>query len=392
MPKRADVLYYLSDFFNTFEFKSTDMNRYLAVSMVGIFAVLCGYSQTLIPAVFEQNPTIKFEQSQFDFGTIREIDGSVVHKFEFTNIGNKPIVIEEVSSSCGCTIPTYTKAPIMPGKIGVISVTYNPFNRPGEFVKEVVIISNNRTNRNIITIRGNVIPRPRTVEDDYPVALTSGIRLNSLYLNFKYVEQGKPVTMVVSVLNTSQNRATIATRLSPANQYISIVAPTTIAPGEKQDINVTANFPVSKFWGSVTGQIFLIVNGREQDNPIQINAVATDDFTALKKLPANRYPKARLSAQYNHFGTVVAGKQQSKVLQLFNDGSTPLIVRSVEGENGAGATLKSNTTIEAGKSVTFTTTLKPKEGSRESVLGIVRIITNDPNRPMREIRLAANIE
>ena len=69
-------------------------------------------------------PEITFEETEFDFGTIDQ-GTAVEHTFKFTNTGNAPLVITNATSSCGCTVPTWTKEPIAPGETGEMLVKFN---------------------------------------------------------------------------------------------------------------------------------------------------------------------------------------------------------------------------------------------------------------------------
>lgn len=83
----------------------------------------------------------KFENITHDFGSIPE-GPQVTHFFEFTNTGKEPLVIQNVTASCGCTTPDWPKQPILPGKKGKIKVVYNTSGRVGPFNKEIFIQSN----------------------------------------------------------------------------------------------------------------------------------------------------------------------------------------------------------------------------------------------------------
>jgi Protein of unknown function (DUF1573) len=77
----------------------------------------------------------------FDFGTITE--GQIVeHKFKFENKGDFPLVINNVSTSCGCTVPEWPKEPIESGDSGVILVRFNSKNKMGSQSKSVSISAN----------------------------------------------------------------------------------------------------------------------------------------------------------------------------------------------------------------------------------------------------------
>ena len=100
-----------------------------------------------------------FEVKSHDFGTIQEAKGPVSCTFEFTNTGDKPLLIIDATASCGCTRPEYPTKPIKPGKKGKIKVTYSPIGRPGAFKKTVKIKTNGKERTTTLRIEGTVIPK-----------------------------------------------------------------------------------------------------------------------------------------------------------------------------------------------------------------------------------------
>lgn len=104
----------------------------------------------------QKKAVISAEETSFDFGTIKEVNGNVSHTFQIKNIGDSPLVLTRVIASCGCTTPEWTKEPIEPGTTGDVTITYNPKNRPGPFVKTISVYSNGKTGSFILTIRGEV--------------------------------------------------------------------------------------------------------------------------------------------------------------------------------------------------------------------------------------------
>ncbi len=97
----------------------------------------------------------KFEKETINYGQIaKSSNGERV--FVFTNTGDKPLIIKNIKSSCGCTIPKKPKEPIMPGKKGEIKVSYDT-KRVGGFYKSITIFSNAKNARKIIKIKGNVV-------------------------------------------------------------------------------------------------------------------------------------------------------------------------------------------------------------------------------------------
>jgi len=102
----------------------------------------------------KQNDSIIFTELIHDYGTIDV--GSPGHcEFKFTNKMKKPLVISNVKPSCGCTIAKWSKEPILPGKTGVIKISYNT-KIPGTFLKVITVNSNAKNSTVLLQIKGNV--------------------------------------------------------------------------------------------------------------------------------------------------------------------------------------------------------------------------------------------
>ena len=103
---------------------------------------------------------IEFKSDTIDYGTIEKgSDG--VRVFEFTNTGNAPLIISNVTSSCGCTVPSWTKDPVLPGKTGKIDVKYDT-NRVNPIRKTITVMSNAETPTFALKIKGDVIDSKAT--------------------------------------------------------------------------------------------------------------------------------------------------------------------------------------------------------------------------------------
>jgi hypothetical protein len=82
---------------------------------------------------------IAVDKSIYDFGTIKEDEGSVNAVFTNKNTTKVPIILSEVRTTCGCTAPDWTREPIAPGKTGKVTATYSPRGNVGPFEKSVTI-------------------------------------------------------------------------------------------------------------------------------------------------------------------------------------------------------------------------------------------------------------
>ncbi|MCK7590141.1 DUF1573 domain-containing protein [Subsaxibacter sp. CAU 1640] len=108
----------------------------------------------------EKIAKIEFKTDTIDYGTIEKgADG--VRVFEFTNTGNAPLIISDVKSTCGCTVPKKPEGPIMPGEKGEISVKYDT-NRVNPIRKTITVTSNADTPTVALKIKGEVIDPSKT--------------------------------------------------------------------------------------------------------------------------------------------------------------------------------------------------------------------------------------
>ncbi|MEM0543091.1 DUF1573 domain-containing protein [Flavobacterium sp. j3] len=115
-------------------------------------------------AVFAQvGPKIEFKDKEntIDYGKVNKEDDNGVRTFEFTNTGDEPLIITNVQSTCGCTVPSKPTEPIAPGQTGKIDVKYNM--NPGP-IRKTITVETNAVNaeqgRVVLKIKGEVVVKP----------------------------------------------------------------------------------------------------------------------------------------------------------------------------------------------------------------------------------------
>lgn len=111
----------------------------------------------------QNGPKIEFKakENTIDYGKVTKDEDSGLRVFEFTNTGDAPLLIKDVKSSCGCTVPSFSKEPIAPGKMGKIEVKYNM--NPGPIRKTITVESNAinyEEGRIPLKIKGEVVVKP----------------------------------------------------------------------------------------------------------------------------------------------------------------------------------------------------------------------------------------
>ena len=120
-----------------------------------LMAIMLFGSMTMMLA---QKPAeIKFDKVTHNFGNFSDKEPVVSCVFSFTNVGEKPLVVNQAVASCGCTVPEYTKTPIQPGEKGEIKVTYNGTGKfAGHFKKSITIRTNGAVEMTRLYIEGNM--------------------------------------------------------------------------------------------------------------------------------------------------------------------------------------------------------------------------------------------
>ncbi len=106
---------------------------------------------------YAQKGVMKFKEETRNFGKIEQ-GKPVTQEFTFTNTGTQPIVISNVSASCGCTTPSYTKDPVLPKQTGTVKATYNAAAM-GTFNKSITVFSNAESPSLTLFLKGEVVEK-----------------------------------------------------------------------------------------------------------------------------------------------------------------------------------------------------------------------------------------
>ena len=134
------------------------MNQVTKGALVCFFlfaTVVVGHAQLALEKVETKIAIIDFDVEVLDYGTIAQnSDGT--RTISFTNTGDAPLVITDVKSTCGCTVPNYSKTPVMPNESGEIIVNYKT-SKIGAFHKKITVFSNATETSKIISIKGEVV-------------------------------------------------------------------------------------------------------------------------------------------------------------------------------------------------------------------------------------------
>ena len=330
-------------------------------------------------------PAIQFEKTTYEFGNIKEEGGKVTGKFEFTNTGNQDLLLTSVKPGCGCTAADYTKTPVPPGGRGFINATYDPYNRPGPFNKNIKVTTNepkysdaSNTEPYSIYIKGNVEKKAPSKYEAVGYKNGSGdvrVKDNNVKLNLLSSESK---TFSVQLMNFSE----VDSKFEPENlpNYISLEQKSAVVlkPNEEK----TISFIYDAVKKGEIGVFKEILTFQTQD-PIEprltilVETTIKEDFSKLTPKQLQDAPKAVPDSLNLNFGTVEKNMSSSLELKLYNKGKNPLIIRQLKSFNSIFSVVSNINEIKKDGFATLTVTFNAK--SRKGVQNaVIEIITNDP--------------
>ncbi len=348
------------------------MKRRILATLLAATAVMVSLAQ------------VRWLETEHDFGAFNEDDGKVSTEFKFVNDSESPVTIDHVRSSCGCTVPQYSKATVNHGDTAAITVVYNPSGRPGRFSKSLMVkLSNDSTEK--LLIKGVVIGAQNTLRSRFPV--TAGpIRLRGNMVTFGAVKTGKIKSQFVEVYNSSHSP--VVPRWTDIPQYLRVTAAhETVQPGEQGVYSFVLAPTKSTPYGILTDSLTLNVPG-EPPFRFEIAAIVEEDFSGLTEKQLADAPRIITDTDMLDFGDFSrTGQPITRQLRVTNTGKNDLLIRRVHTSEH-GFTVKAPfSKLKKGKSGTVTVTFDPASFSAPLLNSRLQVITNDPSHPLTTIRL-----
>ena len=333
-------------------------------------------------------PKITFDRTQHDFGKVNEGDGAASCDFTFTNTGSAPLIIQNVSTTCGCTTPEWTKQPVNPGKTGFIKVSYDVKGRPGAIDKTITVHSNGSQAPVNLRIVGEVKPVDRhpTEAYRYPVGT---IRLDEMHVAFNRMYSNEKSGLVVTAYNPGPDAVKISFINLPSHIQTE-VKPATIKQGEKAYIKIFYDAARKNDWGFVIDQISMILNNNQaKDYKLTVTANIEEDFSKWTVAQLQNAPAISVDRQVIEGGKIKKGEKKTYQVKLTNNGKSKLLIRKIES-GSILLTIDAPKEINAGASADMTVTFDSANQSGEQNKSIT-MITNDPKNTQIIFRLKADV-
>lgn len=310
------------------------MRRFLYTLMVLLVA-------GLLPALGQGG--LHIEQPVWDFGTIGEDQGEIKHSFRVENRGKHPLVILDVVASCGCTKPAFSRRPLLSGQGEDIEVTFRPAGMSGMVERVLTIYGDRQQVIGRLTLRGNVTPRERTLEEIYLIDLGRGVRLTQNFLSLGELRHEELRELRLGVVNTSSEERTLCFEPLQEVNYLCLEAPATLLPGQQAEVVLRLKVPASSaLYGTWQPRWRIRIDGEASRVPLMLHALVVDASPQEGGVARLEEMNIRLGeVRHDH------GPHRGEIV-IHNEGKEPLYLRAVASDRELSTSLQGGEVIPVG--------------------------------------------
>ena len=325
-------------------------------------------------------PKATFDKKVHEFGVVLWKHPATA-TFTIKNDGDKPLVISNVTTSCGCTVADWTKTPIAPGATGTVSSTFDA-KALGHFYKDIGVYCNAADRPIYLMIQGEVSADPKNYTLTHPFEI-GAIRLNKDAIEFDDANKGDKPTMEILVANTTNEvYAPVLMHLPPYMEAVAV--PERIGKKGTGKIKVTLDTDKLPKFGLTTATVYLSRFPGDkvgEENAIPVSAVLLPDFSHISQQQRLNPPAVELSTEELTLPPLAENEKKSQKIVVKNVGKSDLEITDLQVFNSAlGVQLKKRV-LKPGASTKMKITAYGKYLKKVKGTPRVLMITNDPNCP-----------
>lgn len=333
--------------------------------------------------------SLEFNKHVHDFGDLLLSDGEQKCTFTYKNTGDKPVVIHNIVSSCGCTEPKWNKAPIMPGKSGEIEVTFLNDQGPYPFEKVLTVYTSSSKKPVLLKIRGVVHKKKRPLGELYPYTCgTAGFRMERL--DMEHIVKDRSKTETFPVANLSQSPMKIS--FYPVPDGFSVVVPESIPPMSTASVSVTCDTKQfgENVWGRKNYRLPVTVNGKPSGS-IEISVLVKPDFSDM---PASKKAFGPMPVFKKSSYVAEMVKKGEKIVREFtftNNGKEDFLIYAVDSSRPESKVTYPETPVKQGASATVKVEIDTADLPMGETLFTFTLVTNSPARPLVNLFVSVGI-
>lgn len=335
-------------------------------------------------AAQEKFGNAEFDKTVHNFGDVMLSDGPLSCTFTMKNIGDKPIVIYSVTTSCGCTGVKWTKEPVLPGKTGMISATYTNDEGPYPFDKSLTVYISGQNRPVILKLRGISHKKKLSPEELYTVRF-GALGMKETSLRCGNIEVGGTRSDKVNVANLSDKP--IKVEFTEVSKGLSIkVTPNPIPANSIADLQFSVT-GLKGIYGKNHYYTIPVINGKHYDEgsengeKISVYAFTKENFDNLTEQERKDAARPMFTSSSYSFGRIRKGTPVKAEYSFSNTGKSELIIYKVDVDTSESSYSKIPS-LKPGEKGSFTVNLDTSGLPSGETLVIVTLTTNSPSRPI----------
>ncbi len=332
-------------------------------------------------------PRLTSNKEIHHFGQV-EWKRPVTVEYAITNTGNEPLVLTQVTTSCGCAVASWTKTPIAPGEQGTVSATFDA-KALGRFDKSVAIYSNSFPSLVYLRFTGEVVQEISDYSQLYEHAIGQ-ILIDKANLEFPDSHWGEDPQLVLHVVNTSDRP--YEPTLMHLPHYVKMEKePEVLLKGRRGIIRLTLDTKRLPDYGLTQTSVYLARFAGDkvnEENELPLSAVMLPDFSGMSETERAHAPKVHISEMEIDLSSQLARRNRAvHEVFLVNDGQSPLQVNRLQVFNNAIELRLKKATLQPGEVTTLQVVVQKKSLHKSRKPLRFLIITNDPVRPKVEVNI-----
>lgn len=340
-----------------------------------IFRCLCLLSVTAVVA----QPIVKFDKTEVDLGVFEENEAVKTISFQIKNIGNQPLVIEEINTSCGCVLSEYTQKPIQKDSSTFIRLFLNMKNRPGFFSKTITVTTNTKPDINLLIVKGAVKATPRNPLVEFPVQHGKLFTASNGF-NVGTVTTEKPVQRNLEIYNNSATELKLLERSILPNHIKIVNKDLKVLPYQVSVLKISYDAKQKNDYGFVSDYIELFFDDPEKGNSdisISVFGSIEDYFPKQSAKDLANAPKFTYDKKEVYLGRYRKGSPIEGSFTMKNLGEKTLQIKKIKPSCSCVHALMASDKIakDGAESLNFTVQTGDIVGPN---IKTITLFTNDP--------------
>lgn len=324
---------------------------------------------------------IEVRQATIDCGQV-VFRTPVSAEFLITNVGSKPLEINDVRKSCGCTMVDYPKGEIPAGGSFAVRATYDG-KQMGTFVKQIGLYATGSSEPTILTMRGRVVSEIVSFAGDYICSL-GDLKSDVQDIEFDDVNWGdRPVHRIHIQNPTDEVKEPVVMHLPSYLQ--AMVSPSKIAPHHTGVVTISLDSKKLRDLGLNQTSVFLGSKPGDKVSPdkeITVSAVLLPDFQTMTAQEKETAPKIVVSSTSLDLGSFDGKKKLKGEILITNEGKSVLHISNMQMFTVGLRVSLNKAKIAPGEVAKLKVTAIAEELQKaRSRKPRLLMITNDPNQP-----------